>query len=148
MFDLGHFLFFLKKVVLFWRGINKERPDQIGDWTPFFFFCLSGIIRPYESRGKSILRNLWKSLYEIRNLVRLIQKPFWRIKNLVSLMCDLPLDMNSKLTKMVTNLNLDKILNVNYGFTLFFLYMILQVMWHQCQCSFEFWHLLTRKLDD
>ena len=36
-----------------------------------------------DSRGKSLVRNLWKSLWEIRTLVRLWQKFLWKAKNLV-----------------------------------------------------------------
>ena len=39
---------------------------------------------PWSHRGgKSLVRNLWKSLWEIRNLVRLRQKYRWKIGNLV-----------------------------------------------------------------
>ena len=35
------------------------------------------------SRGKSLVRNLWKSLWRIRNLVRLGKKSLWKTRNLV-----------------------------------------------------------------
>ena len=36
-----------------------------------------------HSRGKSLFRNLWKYLLQIRNLVRPNQKSLWKLKNLV-----------------------------------------------------------------
>ena len=47
-------------------------------FSPFYCF--------FRARGKSLLRNLWKSLLEIRNLVRLIQKSLWKMRNLVRLL--------------------------------------------------------------